>query len=200
LSVNERLPLAEPPAVGVNVTATVQVPEAGTGVDAEHVVPVAAIANGPEVAMAVKVRLAFPVFVSVTVCAPLVLFTNCAENMSALDRLATGPVPVPLKLTVCGLPPALSAIVRVPLRLPTVVGTKAMLITQLLPAATGALVLHVVPEASVKSPVTDMALMANAKVPVFLRVTDWARLVVPTAWLSKATLVTESPAMGFCKR
>lgn len=122
LSVNERLPLAEPPVVGVNVTATVQVPEAGTGVDVEHVVPVAAIANGPEAAMAVKVRLALPVFVSVTVCALLVLFTSWAEKVSAADRLTTGAVPVPVKLTDCGLPEALSVIVRVAVSAPLTVG------------------------------------------------------------------------------
>lgn len=63
LSLNKRLPDAGPPAVGVNVTATVQLPDAATGVEVEQVVPALAMAKGPLVPTAVKVRLALPVFV-----------------------------------------------------------------------------------------------------------------------------------------
>jgi len=73
LSVNERVPEAVPPAVGVKVTATVQVAVAATGVAVEHVVPELAMANGPVAPMAVSVRLALPVLVSVTVWELLVV-------------------------------------------------------------------------------------------------------------------------------
>jgi len=75
LSLNERLPDAEPPAVGVNVTATVQVAAAATGFEVEQVVPELAMAKGPVAAIAVNVRLALPVLVKVTVWELLVVPT-----------------------------------------------------------------------------------------------------------------------------
>ena len=51
-------------------------------------------------------------------------------------RLTTGAVPVPVRLTVCGLPMALSAIVTEAVRVPAVVGVNVTLIVQLPPAAT----------------------------------------------------------------
>jgi hypothetical protein len=76
LSVNDRLPDAAPAAVGANVTATVQVDDAATGVEVAHVFPELAIANGPLNLIAVSVRLALPVLVRVTVCDALGLSTN----------------------------------------------------------------------------------------------------------------------------
>jgi hypothetical protein len=76
LSLNERLPDAAPAAVGVNVTATVQVPAAATGFEVEQVVPEVAMAKGPVAAIALNVRLALPVLVRVTVCELLVVPTN----------------------------------------------------------------------------------------------------------------------------
>jgi len=76
LSVNERLPDAAPPAVGVNVTATVQVAAAATGVEVEHVVPELAMAKGPVAPTAVSVRLALPVLVRVIVWELLVVPTT----------------------------------------------------------------------------------------------------------------------------
>ena len=76
LSLNERLPDAVPAAVGVNVTATVQVPAAATGFEVEQVVPDVAMAKEPVAAIAVNVRLALPVLVRVTVWELLVVPTN----------------------------------------------------------------------------------------------------------------------------
>jgi hypothetical protein len=76
LLLNERLPDAVPPAVGVNVTATVQVAAAATGFEVEQVVPEVAMAKGPVTAIAVNVRLPLPVLVRVTVWELLVVFTN----------------------------------------------------------------------------------------------------------------------------
>ena len=88
---------------------------------------------------------------------------------------------MPLKATTWGLPVALSVSVRLPERLPVAVGVKVTLITQLLPAATGALVLQVVPlAATAKSPVAAMLVKVKEAVPVLVTVTGLAALVVPS--------------------
>jgi hypothetical protein len=84
--------------------------------------------------------------------------------------------PVPIRLTVCGLPAA-STIVRIPVRDPIAVGEKLTLIMQLAPAA------NVGPHVLVcrKSPLVEMELMPREPVPVLVNVTAWGELVVPTA-------------------
>jgi hypothetical protein len=100
LSLNETLPEAAPPAVGVKVTATVQVLLAATGLDDEQVVPEAAMANGPLTAdAALMVRLALPLLVRVMVCALLVLPIIWAVKVRGADKLTAGAVPVPLRAT-----------------------------------------------------------------------------------------------------
>ncbi len=92
-----------------------------------------------------------------------------------------GAVPVPLKLTDCGLPLALSVSVRLPERLPVMVGVNVTLITQLPLAATEVLVLHVVPvAATAKSPVAARLVKVSDAVPLLVTVTALAALVVPT--------------------
>ena len=91
LSVNDKLPEAAPPAVGVKVIATPQVPDGTTGFVVEQVVPEATMAKGPVTAIgAAKVRLALPVFVTVTVCAGLVVPTGSDGKVGGADRLTTG--------------------------------------------------------------------------------------------------------------
>lgn len=182
MSPNPSRPDDVPPAAGVNAIATVQVAAAATGFEAEQVVPEVAMAKGPVIAIALKVRLLLPVLVRVTVWELLVFPTNRAEKVSGGDKLTTGPVPVPLKLAVCGLPLALSVSVRLPERLPVAVGVNVRLITQLPPlAATGALALQVVPlTATTKSPVAAMLVKVRDAVPLFVTVTALAALVVPT--------------------
>jgi hypothetical protein len=58
------------------VTATVQVPTAATGFEVEQVVPEVAMAKGAVTAIAVNVRLTFPVLVRVTVWELLVVPTD----------------------------------------------------------------------------------------------------------------------------
>jgi hypothetical protein len=53
-----------------------------------------------------------------------------------LTELGTGSEPVPVRLTDCGLPAALSVIVRAALRVPVAVGVNVTLMLQLAPAAT----------------------------------------------------------------
>ena len=89
---------------------------------------------------------------------------------------------MPLKLTVCGLPLALSVSVRLPERLPVALGVNVTLIAQLLPAATGVLVLQVVPlAATAKSPIAARLVKVRDAVPLLVTVTALAALVVPTS-------------------
>ena len=76
MSLNDRLPDAVPAAVGKKVSATVQVAAAVTGFEVEHVVPEVAMAKGLATEIAVRVRLALPVLVRVTVWELLVVPTG----------------------------------------------------------------------------------------------------------------------------
>jgi hypothetical protein len=100
-------------------------------------------------------------------------------------RVAPAVVPVPLRLTVCGLLLALSVSVRVAVREPVAVGANVTLITQVPLAATEELVLQVVPLAMAKSPglvpPNAMLVKVNDAVPLLVTVTALAVLVVPTA-------------------
>jgi len=99
LSVKERLLEAAPSAVGVKVIATEQVPGAATGLEVEQVVPVGKMAKGPITPMAVKVRLALPVLLTVTLCAGLVMPTVSAGKLGGAGKLTIEPRPVALRLT-----------------------------------------------------------------------------------------------------
>ena len=85
--------------------------------------------------------------------------------------------PVPLSVTVCGLPAALSVIVSVPVRAPLPTGLKAMLKLQLPPTFR---MLGKLPQVFVwtKSPVMLMAVMVTELVPLLVRDTVWGGLVV----------------------
>jgi hypothetical protein len=89
------------------------------------------------------------------------------------ERVAVGTAPVPVKLTVCVLfavPPALSVMVMVPVRVPVVEGLKVTLIVQFPEAAT--LVPQVlVCEKSLDPALTAMLVMARGTVAELLRVT-----------------------------
>ena len=76
MSVSDRLPDRVPVAVGMKVTLITQEPLAATGALVVHVVPLAATAKSPVVAMLVKVREeAVPLLVTVTALAALVVPT-----------------------------------------------------------------------------------------------------------------------------
>jgi hypothetical protein len=88
--------------------------------------------------MLVMLKLVFPVLFRVTVCAPLVVPTLWLLKVRLVAVTpAMGALPVPVRLTVCGLPVALSVMVTEATRDPGTVGVKVTLIVQLLPAATG---------------------------------------------------------------
>ena len=84
--------------------------------------------------------------------------------------VTVGTIPVPVKLTVCGLPLALSVIDRVPPRAPLVVGVKVTLTVQFAPTARLELLAGQVLVWE-KSPLAPMLLMMTGTVPVLLTVT-----------------------------
>ena len=83
------------------------------------------------------------------------------------ERLTTGAVPVPVRLTVWVAGLALSVMVKEPLREPLAVGVKVTLRVQL------ALAARLEPQVLVweKSPLTVMLVMLRTALPVLLRVT-----------------------------
>ena len=93
-------------------------------------------------------------------------------------------VPVPLRLTVCGLEVSPSVMVKVPVRLATEPGVKVTLMIQLAPA------LRLVPQVlvSAKLLLAAMLVMVSAVVPMLLRVTVCAGLVVLICWFPKLKL------------
>src|SRR5438128_5108384 len=172
LSVIVRLPVRFPPAAGVNVTLIVQLAPAAT------LLPQVLVwAKSPLAVMLVTFRTPFPVLLRVTLCAALVAPVSCAANGSvAVERLTTGPVAVPASATVCGLPLALSVMVRVPVRAPSAVGLNVTVIVQLAPADTLA------PQSFVwvKSPVIVTLVIASGALPLLVSVMLCGGLVVPT--------------------
>ena len=80
---------------------------------------------------------AFPVLLRVTLCATLVVPTFWLPNVRLVgETLVPAAAPVPVRLTVCGLPAALSEILTVAVRVPAAVGVNVTLIMQLSFAAT----------------------------------------------------------------
>ena len=79
-------------------------------------------------------KLVVPTFVSVTVLAALVLPTVTDPKLKLVgERFAF--VPIPLRLTFCGLPPPSSLMLTLADRVPRAVGLNFTVIVQLAPAA-----------------------------------------------------------------
>jgi hypothetical protein len=134
LSVKVSVPLAAPVAVGVNVTPTAQFAPAARLVPHELL----AIAKGPLIPTLVMERAVLWRLVTLTVTAELVLPTATAPRFNELADRVTGelePLPVPLRLTVCGPPGAESVKVSVPVAAPVAVGVNVTPTLQLAPAA-----------------------------------------------------------------
>ena len=83
-------------------------------------------------------KVPLPVLLSLTVYAVLLRVPTGWLPKARLvgERLTTVVVPVPERLTVCGLPLALSVMLTEAVRLPLAAGVKVTLMVQLLPAAT----------------------------------------------------------------
>src|SRR5437667_426111 len=129
-------------------------------------------------ALPVLLSVTDSVFFSVSDCASLVGFRLRLPYVTLFRYgLVTGAAPVPVMLTMCGLPAALSVMVIAPVRVPVAVGVKVTLMAQLAPAATD------VPQVLVcmKSPLATMLVTLSAAVPVLVSVTVCTALVVLTS-------------------
>src|SRR5260370_22729444 len=108
-----RVPARAPAAVGVNVTLIVQFAFAASvaGAIGQAVAPVLVAAKSPDAAMELIVRGPVPVFVSVTVCAGLVVFSDWLAKVRVVGAsitAGTGVTPVPVREMVCRLGLSLS--------------------------------------------------------------------------------------------
>jgi len=178
LSVMVRVPVREPPLVGAKMTLMVQELPAAT------LLPqLLACAKLALAAMPATESAALPVLERVTACELAEEFTMVAAKVSEAGEMpasGAGVVPVPVKLTVCVLPVApllLSVTVNVPVLAPAAVGVKLTLMVQDPRAVT------LLPQLLVweKSPLMAMLATVSAALPVLLRVTVCAALVVPVA-------------------
>lgn len=174
-----------PVAVGVKVTLMVQLdPDAKFPVGLQAFVPLASAKLplfSPVIEKLVKVTGPVPVFVTITLCAGLVEFTYCEENIRLLGATVTvaGPfAPVPVNITICGLPVALSVKVTVPVRVPAAVGLKVIWKVQGVPST--AMLGHCAVVAPAKSPEVTMLLKLTVTPPVLETVRVCEELVVPT--------------------
>jgi hypothetical protein len=182
--VNVSVPVTVPFAVGENVTATVQLAPAAM------LVPqvLLAIAKPALVTMLEKLRDTLWRFVSVTLLAPLVLPTATVPKFKELEERVTGALPVPVRLTVCGLFRALSVNVSVPVTAPIAVGEKVTPTTQLAPAA---ILVPQVLLATAKPALVTMLEKLRATFTRLVSVTVLTALVPPTATVPKFKLLEE---------
>jgi len=92
------------------------------------------------------------------------------------EKEATGPIPVPLRPTICGLPLALSNIVNARIAKPRKIGLNTTVIVQLDPGeSVGAQLFD-----CEKGTSEVMLVIDKLETPVFVNVTVWARLEVAT--------------------
>ena len=91
----------------------------------------------------------------------------------------------------------MSVMVRAPLKLPALAGVNVTLIVQLAPAATLVPQVLVWAKSPALVPLRVMLVMLRVALPLLVRVTELAALVVPTAWLPKLRLVGERLTAGW---
>src|SRR5712664_2660950 len=115
---------------------------------------------------------------------------EAGEGKSEKSLVAVEPIPV--RLTDCGLPEALSVMLRLPVRVPDAVGVNETLMVELAPAATE------LPQGLVwaKSPLAETLVRFSEALPVFESVTACAALVVPRGWLAKVSEEAERLTTG----
>ena len=167
-------PVRVPAAVGVNFTLIAQC------LPAASVAPQVVVSEkSPLATMLVMLSVAVPEFVSVIDFAKLVVLSARLGKVRLVgDKLTAGAVPddapVPVRLTVCGLPLALSVTLIVPVWVPVAVGVNVTLIVHLPPAATEEP--HVL--VSAYSALATMLLIVREAVPELVSVMACAALVV----------------------
>ena len=183
---------------GVKVTPIVQVAPTATELPQVSATSAKSAALVPVIARLLMLNAVLPPLVRVTVWAELVEAIGWFPKEILVGERVTpaAAVPVPERLTVCGLPVALSVIVTVAVRLPVAAGVKVTLIVQLPPAATELPQVLVCAKSLGLVPVMARLEMVKVAVPVLLRVAVCAPLVEATAWLLKEMLLGETPAAG----
>jgi hypothetical protein len=112
------------------------------------------------------------------------------------EKLTAGAVPVPERLTVWGLPLALSVTVSEAARLPLAEGVKVTLSVQFAPAATEPPQVFVCAKSLEFVPVIAIPVRLKVALPLLLRVIVPAALLVPTAWFAKERLLGEKLTAG----
>jgi len=125
------VPFVVPVTVGENVTPITQLPPAAM------LVPQVLLATAKPALVVIPLKFSATLwlFVSVTVFAELVFPTGVLLKLRDVAERVTGVLPVPLRLTVCGLFSALSVNISVPVAAPIDAGEKVTPTTQLAPAA-----------------------------------------------------------------
>jgi hypothetical protein len=177
LSVNVKVPPTAPTVVGENVTPTVQ--EAPAAILAPQLL--VATAKPALATILAKLRGTFSWFVRVTVLAALVLPTTTVARFRVLGEMLTGVIPVPVRLAVWGLLPALSVMVKVPVSGATMVGVNVTRMVQVAPPAKVFGLTGQVPPVLVKLPLTAILLIFRGVVCTFVSVSVFAALWVPSA-------------------
>ncbi len=93
------------------------------------------------------------------------------NGTDADERLTTGATPVPARLTACGLPAALSAMLRDADSALLMLGLNVTLMVQLAPTATLLPQVFVCAKSPLFVPATRMLVIARGAVPEFCRAT-----------------------------
>jgi hypothetical protein len=174
-----------PATVGLNVTPTVQFAPAPT-VEPQVL---DATANPWLAATLLNVRLVLVRFVSVTFFTELVAPTVTVPKFNEFVESVTGAMPVPERLTVWGLFPALSVKVKVPAADPVAVGENVTPTAQCAPAAT--LVPHVL-LAIANGPVVATDVIDSVTDCALVSVTVLVELVAPTTTELKFRLLVDT--------
>jgi hypothetical protein len=193
LSAMTRVAASAPVALGLNVKLIVQLPSPATLPPATHVeldrivkspasVPVAARGEMLTTVTPEMVSGVLPRFLRVTALGALLLFTSCAPKLSVVAE-SFAAIPVPLRLTLCGLLAALSLIESVAVRLPEAEGVKATLTPQEPLGITVApvQVSVLLPKSLAFVPVSPTLAIVRFPVPLLVTVSVWAALVVPSS-------------------
>src|SRR6266496_4451847 len=191
-SANLRLALRVPVPSGLN-----EMPIAQLAPPASVVPQVSAVIRkspglSPTIPILVKVTVAALTLVTVMVRWGLVVPTVTVPNFREVG-VSLIAVPVPTRLTTCGLGDALSVNVKFPFRVPFAVGVKVTLTAQLAPVAT------VAPQVLLemaKSPLAVILEILSVAVPVLVSLTRLGLVVTPMTVLIKLSLATESVTVG----
>lgn len=112
------------------------------------------------------------------------------------DRVTAGATPVPESEILCGLPDASSVIDTAPFRVLVAVGSKVTLIVQFAPAATLEPQVLVCAKSPLFAPVMAMLVMFSVALPLLVRLTTCAVLLMPTNWLPKSRPVPPRATTG----